>query len=46
MAVTTAPVRPSEPGRRPDAGRRAGLDPALPWLLLLPAAITLGLGPI
>jgi multiple sugar transport system permease protein len=43
MAVTTAPVRPSEPGRRPDAGRRAGLDRALPWLLLLPAAITLGL---
>src|SRR5215468_1128240 len=43
MAVTAAPVRPSEPGRRPDAGRRAGLDRALPWLLLLPAAITLGL---
>src|SRR5690349_24551111 len=43
MAVTTAPVRPSEPGRRPGPGRRAGLDRALPWLLLLPAAITLGL---
>jgi multiple sugar transport system permease protein len=43
MAVTTAPVRPSEPGRRPDRGRRAGLDRALPYLLLLPAAVALGL---
>ena len=46
MAVTTAPARSSEPGRpgrRPGPGRRTGLDRALPWLLLLPAAITLGL---
>jgi multiple sugar transport system permease protein len=43
LAVTTAPARASGSGRPPDRGRRNRLDRALPYLLLLPAAIVLGL---
>lgn len=46
MAVTTAPARSGGPGRSPDRGGRGGrgrLDRALPYLLLLPAAVALGL---
>jgi multiple sugar transport system permease protein len=43
LATATAPARASGPGRPPDRGRRNRLDRALPYLLLLPAAVVLGL---
>jgi multiple sugar transport system permease protein len=43
MAVKTAAARPRGPGALPERRRRPGTDRALPYLLLLPAAIALGL---
>jgi multiple sugar transport system permease protein len=43
MAVKTAAVGPGGPGALQEGRRRSGTDRALPYLMLLPAAIALGL---